>query len=415
MRSAARPRCRTNRSTEPMSFGICVLPCLPARSSWWRWRGSMKALVLELVREVEPAPVPGVGVEVHHDLVHARRTRCRACVWICASSRPERIPSAHAANSSSTSSAVPVARVAVGVPEPGEGLVQRVPGRPLAVEVERRRADLSLGQLTEAPAAALQSHQVSVAVGVLHVLQLVHDVVRPLLEALVAPGGVHEAHGRQVMPRDVAGEVAAASVPTAVRLRLRLQPRTFAEVRQHAVGLELEQIFLVELLGVFERPSRLKPDRVERQAPGLKHLVFDRAHPGVLPGILARVLPHFRGLERKAIEQRHRTGPEAELESGASRYDHECLLCGLDLHAMFPGRARSATLPAGRERIPAEGRRGSGSGCSEASENASVCSCGLRTYEYTDSPARGSGSLPSTGVPSTCVACPDSRPFCSRC
>ena len=54
-----------------MSFGTCVLPCLPARLSSPSLERLDERLVLEFVRQVEPALVARVGVEIGKDFVHA--------------------------------------------------------------------------------------------------------------------------------------------------------------------------------------------------------------------------------------------------------------------------------------------------------------------------------------------------------
>ena len=70
------------------------------------------------------------------------------------------------------------------------------------------------------------------------------------------------------MTRDVAGEVPAVSVPAAVGLGLWPEAGAVPVVRQHPVGLELEQVAGVELLGVLER-SGLQPDGAQGERPGL--------------------------------------------------------------------------------------------------------------------------------------------------
>ena len=64
----------------------------------------------------------------------------------------------------------------------------------------------------------------------------------------------------------MAGKVLAAAVPAAVGLRLGLQAGADAKESQHAVGLELEEVPGVQLLGVLQRPAG-QAHRRQRQRP----------------------------------------------------------------------------------------------------------------------------------------------------
>ena len=115
--------------------------------------------------------------------------------------------------------------------------------------------------------AGQQGAEVTVALFGLDFVQLGHDIIGALLEARVAGGGVHIANGREVMAGDMTGKLAAGAVPTSVTLLgFRWQTGPFAEVIQHAVGIEGQQIGGVEILGVFERTPG-QADIRQRQRP----------------------------------------------------------------------------------------------------------------------------------------------------
>ena len=98
----------------------------------------------------------------------------------CASLSGASTPSAHAAYFDLDVERRLVARVAIRVAQAGERLVQRVPRRPQAVEVEAARLDLAPRDGGERLAAVLERAQVAVAVLVLHFLQLAHEIVGAL-------------------------------------------------------------------------------------------------------------------------------------------------------------------------------------------------------------------------------------------
>src|SRR4029077_11261471 len=102
-------------------------------------------------------------------------------------------------------------------------LVQRVPRRPEAVEVEGRRSDRPLRQLVEGLASPGARAEIAVAVPVLDGFQLADDIVGAFLETSIAGGGPHQADGRQVMAGDVSGQVPIVAIPSAVRRRLGLE------------------------------------------------------------------------------------------------------------------------------------------------------------------------------------------------
>ena len=154
-----------------------------------------------------------------------------------------------------------VAGEAIRVAQAGEDLVHDVPRRPETVQVESARADDPAAQLLE-PDLAVHAvlvglrADVAVALLVLHGLQLGDQVIGALLEAGVAGGGVHQAHRREVVARDVAGEIPAGPVPAAVALAPSARGRRACEGTPSSGRLRATSRYLaVEILGVLERPA----------------------------------------------------------------------------------------------------------------------------------------------------------------
>src|SRR5882724_5841881 len=71
----------------------------------------------------------------------------------------------------------------------------------------------------------------------------------------VARCGEHQADCREIVAGDVAGEVFAVAIPAAVGLGLWFEPGAFAEIGEHTVRLELEEIVGIEVLGVLKRAA----------------------------------------------------------------------------------------------------------------------------------------------------------------
>src|SRR5205823_13791338 len=204
-----------------------------------------------------------------------------------------------------------VPRVAVRVPETRVHLVQGVPGRPFPVQVEGGGADFAAGEGRERLPSSLQGAEVAVAVSALHGRELLDDVRRALFEPGVTRGRPHQAHGREVMTSDVPGEIAPAAVPPAVRLCFRREAGALPVIRQHAVGLEREQVLPIELLRVLERPAR-QADRAQGEGAGPADAPLRDAPWG-------RCL---RGRHGYAAQQRYGTRSKTEPEGAAARERH---------------------------------------------------------------------------------------------
>ena len=221
--------------------------------------------MLELVREIEPALVAGVGEQIRHHLVHAAELAGQHALDGRIVHRRQ-IRLGPAAELDGDVERGLVAGVAIGIAQAGERLVQRVPRRPQAVEIEVRRLDVALRDLGERFLHSGQRAREAVAVGVLAGLDLGDEVVGALLEARIAGGRVHQADGGEVMAGDVSGELAAVGVPAGVALGLLRQARALAVEREHAIGIERQQVGRVEILRLLERPAG-QANRGERQRP----------------------------------------------------------------------------------------------------------------------------------------------------
>ena len=100
--------------------------------------------MLEPVRQVEPALVARVGVEIGEHLVHAAVLGVEHLLNLRVAERREHALGPLGELDLDVERGA-VAGVAIRVAQPGERLVQRVPGRPQAVQVEAARADVALG------------------------------------------------------------------------------------------------------------------------------------------------------------------------------------------------------------------------------------------------------------------------------
>src|SRR5581483_11516737 len=108
----------------------------------------------------------------------------------------------------------------------------------------------------------------AVALLVLDFLEFLDEIVRTLLEPRIAGRRPHVTHRREIMPGDVPGELAALAIPSAVTLLgFWFQPRATTQIKEHAVGFELEQVIRIEILCVFQWSAR-QPHIRQRQRPG---------------------------------------------------------------------------------------------------------------------------------------------------
>jgi hypothetical protein len=79
-------------------------------------------------------------------------------------------------------------------------------------------------------------------------------------------GRVHQADGGEVMAGDVSGELTAVRIPAGIAFRLLRQAGALPVERQHAIGIERQQVGRVEILRFLERTAG-QSNRGERQGP----------------------------------------------------------------------------------------------------------------------------------------------------
>ncbi len=130
-----------------------------------------------------------------------------------------------------------------GVNQPREFLVERIPRNPAAVEVETSGPDFAAGNFVENLLAVRHGRHVAVAIGLLALGELVHDVIHPFQKLPVAGVLIHPRTGREIMSEAVAGD--ALRFPAAIDLGLRFQTRLLAEPAQEAIRLQTQEIFRV--------------------------------------------------------------------------------------------------------------------------------------------------------------------------
>ena len=143
-----------------------------------------------------------------------------------------------------------------------------------------------------------------VARGLLTRLQLVDDVVDPLLHAGVAGGRVHQRRGAEIVTERVTVAADAhprlLGLPAAVDRRLRLEARVDAEVVQQPIGLQREQIGEVALLRVEERAVEQAHvvERERRRPRGERRGAYGWRRPcrPALPATRASSCPHRQRL-----------------------------------------------------------------------------------------------------------------------
>src|ERR1700748_2509627 len=189
--------------------------------------------MFELVGELEPAGIVGIGVEIGEDFVHATELGGEHALDLLVVEIGEDVlgPSGELDFDVERGA---VAGELVGVAQSGEELVLDVPWRPEAVEVEVAGVGFAFATLLESDLAvdALCVHEgadVAVFLRVLNGLQLCDEVVGALLETYVTCGRVHQADSGEIVSGNVSGELAAGTVPTAVTLRLGVETGALAK------------------------------------------------------------------------------------------------------------------------------------------------------------------------------------------
>ena len=85
------------------------------------------------------------------------------------------------------------------------------------------------------------------------------EVVHAFFEARITGRGIHQTHGRQVVPGDMSREVSAVSIPAAIRLRFRLQPGILHR-RLDAFHQRCLSCVLLRNVSAVESPLACQPD-----------------------------------------------------------------------------------------------------------------------------------------------------------
>ena len=229
--------------------------------------------MLEPVRKVEPSSISRIGIKVGEHFVHAA---------VLGVEHPLDLNFAHrlkdtfrpGRKSGFDVESDAVAGTTMGVAESRESLVQRVPRRPQSVEIKAGRADFTLRHGRPCFAPALKSAQITVAVFVLHFLEFINQVIGARFKLRITGREIHQTDARQVMTGNMAGKIAAATIPARVRLCFLRQAGAHPVERHHAVGFEFEQIFSVGILCRLERSSE-QSDIGQRNQPRANHPFFE--------------------------------------------------------------------------------------------------------------------------------------------
>ena len=146
--------------------------------------------MVEVMRKIQPAFVTGVGIKIGKHFIHAAEFSVEHLLSLRFvelqqnAFRPRRKLCLDFERGA-------IARVPVSIAQSRERFVQRVPGRPHAVEIKRTRANISLGYFGELLPATLEGAQIAVAILVLHFLHLFDKIVRAVFESRIAGRRVH--------------------------------------------------------------------------------------------------------------------------------------------------------------------------------------------------------------------------------
>jgi hypothetical protein len=104
----------------------------------------------------------------------------------------------------------------------------------------------------------------------------------------------------------VSGEVSSVAIPAAVRLRLRHETRALPVEREHAIGLELQQVLRVQLLRALQRTAGQAHGRQGQRARDVRHRVDDPfGGPAFAHGLRRgrREMGDERGRERQNLQR----------------------------------------------------------------------------------------------------------------
>jgi hypothetical protein len=210
--------------------------------------------MFEFAREGEPTGVAGVSVQIGEDFGHAAEFGVEHSLELGLIEFGEDAfgPGGEIDFEFERKT---VAGVTIGIAKTRVVFVEDVPRRPEAVEIEAAGANVPLSDFIETFFAVGKSAEVTIALGILDEFEFGDDVIGAFFETRITGGGEHEAYGREVMAGDVAGEVFGVAIPAAVGFCFGFETGAFAEIGEHAVGFEFEEIGGIEVLGVFERTA----------------------------------------------------------------------------------------------------------------------------------------------------------------
>ena len=147
-------------------------------------------VMIEMMREIQPALIARVGIKIGEHFVHAaefrvehflslrfiqfRQNAFRPC-------RKLRLDFERRA----------IARITIGIAQSRKRLVQRVPRRPHAVQVKEARTYVALCHFRPLLASAFERAEITIAILVLHFFHLFDEIVRALFESRIAGRRVH--------------------------------------------------------------------------------------------------------------------------------------------------------------------------------------------------------------------------------
>ena len=224
-----------------------------------------ECLVLESLRQLQPASIFCVDVQVDEHLVHAAMLGVEHLLHLQIIKRCDDLLGPHR-KSRFDFQRERISGVAVCIAQTGERFVQCVPRRPETVEIEAARHDLAFRQTCERFTQPFQRADVPVAVLPLHLVEFAHDIVSALFEARVTRRPEHQRYRGEMMARDVSREIATAAIPATVRFRFRFEPGAQSIKREHAIGIERQQIRCGDLLRMLQRTTG-QSHFVERNGP----------------------------------------------------------------------------------------------------------------------------------------------------
>src|SRR3989442_11201320 len=119
--------------------------------------------MIEMMRQIQPALVTGVCVELRQHFHHAAKL-CVEHPLSLGFVELEQNPFRPGRELDLDIQRGAIAGVTISISQPGERFVQSVPRRPETVQVKEARANIATGHLVELFSASLQSAEIAVAI-----------------------------------------------------------------------------------------------------------------------------------------------------------------------------------------------------------------------------------------------------------